>query len=435
MSDISLEDLLEALDASPDGLFIYDSDLRLIYANASAMEECRLDSFALRKKWTELKSTGYFSGTAALDAHFYKKPSSSEFITSTGAHLYCVATPVLDNKGDIKCIVSNVKNIISLNMMREDLLRDQSSFLKNTFLYKSQKLKNIIKLAEKVAKTDFAVTIRGETGVGKSDLAEFIHNLSLNSELPFIAINCGAIAPTLCDAEFFGYEKGAFTGANQSKAGIFETANNGTLFLDEIGELPLFMQVKLLRVLQKKKVKRLGSNKEVSVNFRIITATNKNIKDMIQKNKFREDLFYRLNGIDIEIPPLRERKDDVKMLISYFLQRFNIKHFTTKTLSPNLLEFLENYMYPGNVRELAYIIERLIILSPGNVIEKQHFSHNGLLATKSDEVIPLKTALENAEKELLIKAKQIYKTTRAMGKALGVSHVTVAQKLKRYDIS
>ena len=145
-------------------------------------------------------------------------------------------------------------------------------------IYDSPQMKNIIKLVERIAKTDFSVMIRGETGVGKSEIAELIHKLSLNSESPFIAINCGAIAPTSCEAEFFGFEKGAFTGANQSKAGIFETANNGTLFLDEIGELPLFMQVKLLRVLQEKKVKRLGSSRETDVNCRVITATNKDIK-------------------------------------------------------------------------------------------------------------------------------------------------------------
>ena len=238
----------------------------------------------------------------------------------------------------------------------------------------------------------------------------------------------------MCDAEFFGYEKGAFTGAHQSKTGIFETANNGTLFLDEIGELPLFMQVKLLRVLQEKKVKRLGSNKEITVNFRVITATNKNIKAMIQKNEFREDLFYRLNGIDIEIPPLRERKDDINLLLSYFLQHFNIKHSTTKTFSPELNDALESYQFPGNVRELAYLVERLIILSPGNVIEKQHFSDN-TLPVKSDAILSLKEALAQTERELLLKAKRQYKTTRAMGKILGVSHVTIAQKLKQYGMA
>lgn len=432
-SRLPIEALLEALDASSDGLYIYDADLRLLYANVSAMEENQLTHSALEKNWAELKKAGHFYGTAAPDAHLYKKTFCSEFITNTGQHLHCVATPILDGRGNIKYIVSNVKNITSLNVMRQQLINHQSSILNKTFLYGSPQMKNIVKLVEKISKTDFSVMIRGETGVGKSELAELIHKLSLNSESPFIAINCGAIAPTLCDAEFFGYEKGAFTGANQSKAGIFETANNGTLFLDEIGELPLFMQVKLLRVLQEKKVKRLGSNKEIGVNFRVITATNKNIKAMIQKREFREDLFYRLNGIDIEIPPLRERKDDIKVLLSYFLQHFNIKHSTTKTFSRGLNEALEKYRFPGNVRELAYLVERLIILSPGNIVEKQYFPDNNL-PEALDDVLPLKEVLKNTERELLLKAKQRYKTTRAMGKVLGVSHVTVAHKLKQYGI-
>lgn len=432
--DLPIKDLLEALDTSPDGLYIYDRDLRLLYANTSAMQENQLDHSALGKNWSDLKKAGHFYGTAAPDAHLYKKTFSSEFITNTGQHLHCIATPILDKQGNIKYIVSNIKNITNLNMLRQELIRHQSTMLNKTFIYGSPQMKNIIKLIERIAKTDCSVMLRGETGVGKSDIAELIHKLSLNSESSFIAINCGAIASSLCDAEFFGYEKGAFTGAHQSKTGIFETANNGTLFLDEIGELPLFMQVKLLRVLQEKKVKRLGSNKEITVNFRVITATNKNIKAMIQKNEFREDLFYRLNGIDIEIPPLRERKDDINLLLSYFLQHFNIKHSTTKTFSPELNDALESYQFPGNVRELAYLVERLIILSPGNVIEKQHFSDN-TLPVKSDAILSLKEALAQTERELLLKAKRQYKTTRAMGKILGVSHVTIAQKLKQYGMA
>ena len=155
---------------------------------------------------------------------------------------------------------------------------------------------------------------------------------------------------------------------------------------------------------------------------------------MIQKKKFREDLFYRLNGIDIEIPPLRERRDDIKVLLQYFLQHFNIKHSTMKTFSPELQKALEQYSFPGNVRELAYLVERLIILSPGKVIEKQFFSDSSMPSDSSDDIPPLKEALEKTERELLFKAKQRYKTTRAMSKVLGVSHVTVAQKLKQYGI-
>ena len=431
---LSFEGLLEALDASSDGIYIYDEELRLIYANTSAMAENQLDQSALGKNWMELKKAGYFYGTAAPDAYLYKKQFTSEFVMHNGQHLHCIATPILDKKGNVKYIISNVKNIITLNLMRQELMNHQSNMLNKTFIYDSPQMKNIIKLVERIAKTDFSVMIRGETGVGKSEIAELIHKLSLNSESPFIAINCGAIAPTLCEAEFFGFEKGAFTGANQSKAGIFETANNGTLFLDEIGELPLFMQVKLLRVLQEKKVKRLGSSRETDVNCRVITATNKDIKRMIQKKKFREDLFYRLNGIDIEIPPLRERRDDIKVLLQYFLQHFNIKHSTMKTFSPELQKALEQYSFPGNVRELAYLVERLIILSPGKVIEKQFFSDSSMPSDSSDDIPPLKTALEKTERDLLFKAKQRYKTTRAMSKVLGVSHVTVAQKLKQYGI-
>lgn len=431
----SMQCLLEALDCSADGIYIYDDQLKLIYANDAAMKENSLDHTALGKKWGELKSSGKFYGTAALDAHLYKKTFTSEFITSTGQHLHCIATPVFNKHGNIKYIISNMKNITSFNIMRQNALKNNAQFVDKTFIYSSYKIKTIISTIEKIAKKDFPVMIYGETGVGKSDIAELIHKLSLNAELPFIAINCGAIAHTLCDAEFFGYEKGAFTGAIQRKKGIFEIANNGTLFLDEIGELPLFMQVKLLRVLQEKKIKRLGSDKEISVNFRIITATNKDIRKMIFQNEFREDLFYRLNGINIEIPPLRERKDDIKVLLAYFLEHFNIKYSTSKKFSAELCDILERYSYPGNVRELAYIVEKLVILSAGTVIEKEEFFSQGLIDEKQTEIRPLKEVLAEAEREYLVKVRAQYGSTRSMAKVLRVSHVTIAQKLKIYGIS
>ncbi len=436
-SDLSSEDLLNVLNFSCDGIFIYDSALRLVYANKAAMEGCQLDVTALGRYWNELKKYGYFYGNAALDVYLNKKEYHSEFITRTGKHMLCTATPILDKNGNIKYIISNVRYIASINSIRQSLLNKQKDKINSEkdFIYASPQMKEIASVLGRVAQTDLPVILCGETGVGKSDLAEQIHNQSLRAESPFIAINCGAVPPSLCEAEFFGYEKGAFTGADKIKVGIFESADNGTLFLDEIGELPLFMQVKLLRVLQERKIKRLGSTKEIKINVRIITATNKNIKEMINKKQFREDLFHRLNGFEVVIPPLRERREDIRLLIDYFLHQYNIKYSTSKSLSHELQAALEEYSYFGNVRELSYLIERLVVLSADNIIDCRFLSEEMMPSrSSSEEVIPLKRALENTEKNLLIKAKRRYKTTRAIGKVLGISHVSVAQKLKAYNI-
>lgn len=435
--NLSMKELLMALDISSDGFYIYDGNLKLLYANAAAMRVNQLDSSAMGKSWFDLKKAGHLYGSAAPDALHYKKKVTSEFITDRGEHLHCIATPILDNKGEVKYLISNIKNITDLNMLRQELVEYQCNVLSKTFLFNSPQMKRIVELIETIAKTDVSVLICGETGVGKSDIAKLLHKLSIFSEAPFISINCGAIAPTLCDAEFFGYEKGAFTDAHQSKKGIFESANHSTLFLDEIGDLPLFMQVKLLRVLQEKKIKRLGSEKEISVDFRIVAATNRNIQEMVKSGEFREDLYYRLNGMSIEIPPLRERPEDIKVLLSYFIQQYNIKHNTMKTFSQELTDALLAYNFPGNIRELAYLVERLIILSPDDVIKNSVLLQQTQPALKTEldqDILPYKEVMENTERNLLLKAKRKYKSMRAMGKALGLSHVAIARKMKKYNI-
>lgn len=432
--NLSMDELLMALDMSSDGFYIYDSNLKLLYGNAAAMRANQLDSTALGKTWFALKKAGHFYGSAAPDALRLKKKLTSEFITSTGEHLHCIATPILDKKGEVKYIISNVKNITDLNILRQELVEYQCNVLDRTFLFNSPQMKHIVKLIETIAKTDISVLIYGETGVGKSDVAKLLHKLSLFSESPFISVNCGAIAPTLCDAEFFGYEKGAFTDARQSKKGIFESADHSTLFLDEIGDLPLFMQVKLLRVLQEKKIKRLGSEKEISVDFRIVAATNKNILAMVKSGEFREDLYYRLNGMSIEIPPLRERPEDIKVLLSYFIQQFNIKHNSMKTFSKELTDALAAYDFPGNIRELAYLVERLIILSPDDIVKDTFLLHTQPVLETDQNILPYKETMANTERNLLLKARRKYKSMRAMGKALGLSHVAVARKMKKYNI-
>lgn len=256
---------------------------------------------------------------------------------------------------------------------------------------KSKILKNSLALLSKIAKSDSTVLITGETGTGKELYANAIHQLSERKNSIFIKVNCAAIPETLIESELFGYEKGAFTGANTSKFGKFEMANGGTLFLDEIGELPLLLQSKLLRVIQEKEVERLGSNKPQKINVRLIAATNRNPEEEVKKGNFRSDLYYRLNVLPIHVPPLRERKEDIPLLINYFIEKLNRKtHKNINTISSPDLKQLMEYDWPGNIRELENIIERSHILSTGSKL-KVEFSFNSLknLNQENDAIISL----------------------------------------------
>ena len=245
---------------------------------------------------------------------------------------------------------------------------------KKEFIANSCSIKQVLDIALKVAKTDASVLLLGESGVGKEEFANFIHKNSNRNEKPFVAINMSAIPENLVESELFGYEKGAFTDAINQKIGLFESANGGTLFLDEIAEMPYHLQAKLLRVLQEKEMFRLGGTKPIKLDIRVISATNKNLKNFIEEGKFREDLFYRLNTIPLNIPPLRERKDDIipisEMVLDKVIKNYNLDN---KVLSDEVKNELLTYEWPGNVRELISVIERAVILSDKVITPKDLF--------------------------------------------------------------
>ncbi|MCX8029539.1 MAG: sigma-54 dependent transcriptional regulator [Brevinematales bacterium] len=266
----------------------------------------------------------------------------------------------------IEKLISTVKNAIRFR----ELELEKSSIWKNYKLIgNSDTIKNILETIEKIRDNSSTVLITGENGVGKEIVARLIHYKSPRKNEQFIAINCAAIPDTLLESELFGYEKGAFTGAVSSRKGKIEMADKGTLFLDEIGDLPLHLQPKLLRVLQERVIQRLGSNKDISVDIRLICSTNKDLKAMVTNGQFREDLFYRINVIPIYIPPLRERKEDILPIASYYLNEFS-KTYKRKVLNfdESVIKILTNYNWPGNVRELRNIVERLVIVSNNDSI-------------------------------------------------------------------
>lgn len=248
--------------------------------------------------------------------------------------------------------------------------------IKTPLVGESQAIREILATIDKIAQTESTVLITGESGTGKELMARSIHEHSNRAAGPFVAVNCGAIPGELLEAELFGHVKGAFTGATQNRVGRFEAAQGGTIFLDEIGEIPLHLQVKLLRVLQTKQFEQVGSSRTVQVDVRIVAATNQNLEDLISKKLFREDLYYRLNVLPVRMPSLRERKTDIRLLVSYFLEQFNrLTGHSVQTPSEQIMTAFENYDWPGNVRELENLIERLVILKGTGSMDLSDLPH------------------------------------------------------------
>jgi len=276
--------------------------------------------------------------------------------------------------------------------------------------------------------------------VGKGYMAKYIHQMSERSDMPFIRVDCSAIPETLIESELFGYERGAFTGARgNGKPGLFEVADNGTLFLDEVGDIPLTVQVKLLRFLEENEVVRVGGSAPKKIKARVISASHRNLEQMIDKGKFREDLFFRLNVVPIQIPSLRERVEDIPPLINFFVQKLNKKYSKKKNFQTQAIDSLCKYSFPGNIRELANLIERLVVLTTGNLIGigdlPSHVRTKYSTPKKfSQSSWNLKYAVAETEKEMITRALKYFKSQRKAASPLGINQSTLARKVKRYNI-
>lgn len=290
----------------------------------------------------------------------------------------------------------------------------------------SSPIKKLFQLIHKVAVTDATVLILGESGTGKELVARSIHNLSQRKNKPYIAQFCGSIPDTLLESELFGYKKGAFTGATTDKKGLFEVANGGTFFLDEIADISSALQAKLLRVLQNKEIIRLGDTQPIKIDVRIIAATNKDLKQLVEENKFREDLFYRLNVFPIEIPPLRERRDDIPLLVNHFIKKYSNKNIS---VTPAAMKKLQNFYWPGNIRQLENVIQRALILCDTNTLQPEH-----IIIDDEESLIDFRGTLDDFEKLLLLKRLKEYNGNRTQtAKSLGVSVRWVQIKLKEIN--
>jgi len=321
-----------------------------------------------------------------------------------------------------------------VELLREIILKnteEQNPLPKEGFLTANAELRKLLERLKTVAQSQATVLITGESGTGKEVLARYLHQISDRAQGPFIALNCAALPEHLLESELFGHEKGAFTGATHTKRGRFELAHQGSIFLDEIGELPLNLQPKLLRILQEGKLSRLGSEKDIEVDVRVISATNRDLKKMVDEGLFREDLYYRLNVFEIELPPLRERREDIPKLIQHFTERYA---FRPVEFSPEALDYLIKYPYPGNIRELEHIVQRTVTLARGSVIRPEdlppeirqyRFSRTGTLEER----------LAALEKDMILEAlrRANWVQTKA-AELLGISERVLRYKMAKHGL-
>lgn len=458
------KELEEILEGSFDGILVTDAEGKILYVNSSYERVAEIRKKDMEGKYmNDLINPVWMPNSVAYIVAEQKQPVSKRQIVKSGRHIMVTGRPVFDKKGDIKKIVINARDITEIYELTEELqqsremgkmyLKSYSELAgymenkgKNPILAVSQEMRNVLSLAEKVANFHATVLILGESGVGKEEVAKYIHNNSLRNEKPFIVLNCGAIPANLLESELFGYEKGAFTGAMQTgKEGLLEAADGGSVFLDEIGETPLDFQVKLLRFLESKEVRRVGAVESKNIDVRIIAATNRDLAQMVEEGTFREDLYYRLNVVQIDVPPLRKRVDDIIPLASLFLHHYNEVYNQEKLLTHEVIKELEKYPWVGNVRQLKNVIENMVIVSNNEYLQTEDLpwitqemrspSHKivGTVLEGSDEMT-LNEATEALEMLMFQKAKESCRTTREIAEKLKVNQSTVVRKLRKYGL-
>lgn len=449
----------EFLDAiiehSFDGIYITDGQANTIKVNRSYLIISGLKKEeVMNRNMRDLVKNQTISASGSLMSIQQRRPVTIQQEFKTGKRALITSSPIFDHRNEIALVVTNVRDITELYHLKEEVshrrqeqekLRQEllhvkgSAVCKESTVAEDPQTVKLLSILDKVCPLDTTVILLGETGVGKEVFAKYIYKHSPRSGKPFIKINCGAIPPNLFESELFGYEKGAFTGADKNgKMGLFELADTGTIFLDEVGELPLDMQVKILRVLQEQEFERVGGRKPVKVDVRVLAATNRNLEEMVEQKTFRQDLYYRLMIFPISIPPLRERKGDIVPLSNLFLSKLNKKYNFKKYFSPLSIEMMLAYDWPGNIRELRNIVERSVIISNEDEITPESLP---LYPVKerpkgASHVLPvknLKAAMEELELEYINNAYETYGNVRDAAASLGITASTFVRKRQKIN--
>ncbi|AET66795.1 PAS domain S-box [Desulfosporosinus orientis DSM 765] len=444
------DNIIDSLDVD---VFITDGEGYILFLNPAAEKVCGImKEEVIGKHVTDLEKENLISKSITMEVIKNRKKINILQKMNTGKTVLSSAIPIFNEAGEVSRVLSTSNNVADMNELLKriekqnqelvvkeqqlDLMRE-AVFGRNNYACFSKGMEEIKETVIKIAPTDLTVLIQGESGVGKEVVAKLVHSLSSRTKHPLVKINCGLIPENLIESELFGYESGAFTGANKAgKIGKIEMADQGTLFLDEIGEMPLLLQVKLLEFLQDREITRVGGTKRINIDTRIIAATNRDLKEMVQQGKFREDLYYRLNVFPLRIAPLRERAEDILTFAEYFLGKFNDKYILNKKMAPDALDLLAKYNWPGNVREFEHVMERAVVISNTDLIAAAEI--NVLIDIKQESggkifstgLMPWKVAKKELEKQLIKRAYDIYKSTYKAAEALDVCQSTVAKMLK-----
>ncbi len=451
------EELNVIINSSYDGLWICDHEGTVVRVNRASEKMSGVkQADVLGKRLEDLVRDGIFDKSATLEVLKHRTAVTLIQKLQDGRHVLVTGNPVKDAQGAIRLVEVNARDISELNRLQAEFEQSRqlnyqySSELKHLHRYhlmhgkvifRSPAMKRVFDTTMRMARVDANVLISGESGVGKGLFAELIHKASNRAKASLIHINCGAIPETLIEAELFGYEKGAFTGARaEGKPGYFEMADGGTLLLDEIGELRLAAQVKLLQFLEENRFMLVGATRPRRIDTRVIAATNRSLDDMVRRGAFREDLFFRLNVVPIKIPPLRERREDILPLVHYFLKRFNDKCKTCKVLTPAALDVLLRYHFPGNVRELANLIEQLVVLTPHDQIVPADLptavrlpeADTCLLERQHEWNLP--KIVRDVEKRIILRALKQCDSQRKAARLLNIDHSTLSRKIRRLGI-
>lgn len=447
---------LEAIiNSSYDGMFIADGEGRVLRVNQAYERITGIQAESVvGKTMTELIEAGLYDQSVTLKVIESQSTTTiNQVIKGTEKEVLATGSPIYDQQGHLFRVVTNVRDITDLNKLQKRLLKSSEQTKKfeaelsllramqleqAEMIYCSKEMNDVVEMVLRVADVDSTVLITGESGTGKELIAKLIHKKGKGLDKPFIKINCGAIPAQLLESELFGYVGGAFTGAKkEGKPGLFELANKGTLFLDEIGDMPLVLQVKLLRAIQEREIYRLGDTKPIQIDVRIVAATHRDLYGMVKEGNFREDLYYRLMVVPIHLPPLRERKEDIPLLLTTFLERFNHQFNFNKKFSTQVVDKLTQYAWPGNIREMQNLIERMVVISSDDIL-KLDCLPEGMV--KKSVYMPIKSSkLKDAVAE--IEARMIQDAYSRLGSwqnvalELGVDRTTIFRKAIRYGIA
>ncbi len=444
INNLSYEEFVRIIDELYDEIIVYDNNYKIVYVNKACERHYGMKKEEMIHYSFYDFADEYWSTSVLPYVYKTKKAVRQNQETKLGAKILTIAIPIFDQSGDVEYVAMSVRddveNNVSQNVYYVENKKDKSEETKEaTIIYCSSAMEEILSLAKTLANIDSPCLITGESGVGKSLIGKYISECSDRKDKPFVHINCAAISKDLLESELYGYIEGSFTGAKKDgKIGLVKEADGGILFLDEITEIPYKLQAKLLQFIQEKKYYPVGSTKPEVVDVKIIAATNKDIKTIVEMGSFREDLYYRLNVFEIDVPPLRERKEDVLLLCDSYLNKYNSKYNKIHRFSNEVRDIFYNYSWRGNIRELSHVIERLVVVTKEIEIKPWHLpKHLYELPSKTRGIqIADKGSFDDRmdalEKEIVVSTYKEANSTRKLAKKLGISQTRASKLCLKY---